>query len=343
MCLAVLAVLTGHAAAAEDRVEPPGAGESEALRGNVLVWADATFYTEPSTTAPSLHAGKLAAERKASPGAAVPMHVVSVTKDGFVEVEPASELDCASSRFETTEDLQRVRLFVRRADIAPVLVEPYTKTFPDGTRIALKPGVAVVPTASGKYVLGVRGGEVVVELPQAAVGHAYAPDHSKVVTAITDREYQLAPKTHVTLGDQGLVLTGPRSRAQSVERRGDSTLFSIQTRCIALDVIAPSRSVRAVDDDDSEDGTDGGSGIGVLELRDHDYIPPGTLLSTPGGRQIAVAAKPMFLVGPPHGKTACVERRVRIGGDGVSDADDDDRLRVCAPASKVFHDKLNRR
>jgi hypothetical protein len=339
LALVVVAGLGGRAFATE-RIEPSGAADTEQLRGNVLVWTDATLYTEPTDTATTLHAASLPAARKDSVGAVVPMHVVSIAK-GFVEVEPATELDCTWSRLQTSDDLARLRVFVKRTDLAPVLVTAFEKTFEDGSRIAMRPGVALVPTADGKFVVGVHGGgEVAVELPAAAVGHAYTPDKSKVTNTLTDREYVLAPKTAVAFGEGKTTLDG--HHAIGVQHHGATTLFSIVTRCVALDVIAPTKAVRAVDDD-TEAELEPSSGLGVLDLRDQDYIPAGTVLSTPSGHAIAAAAKPIYLMSAPHGKTACIDRRVRvgtIGSDALAPADGDDKIRVCAPSARVFHERV---
>lgn len=336
---AVLSSLSGVVYAAEPaadaRVDPAGASETEPLHGNVLVWADAALYTQASDTATAIHAASLRGARKDNAGAVVPMHVVSCTKDGFVEVEPVDDVDCGWSRLDTPDDLTHLHLFVKRADIAPVVVDRYAKTFDNGTRVALRPGVPVVPTTTGAYVLGVRGaGEIVVELPAASVGHAYTPDKSKA-PAIVDREYELAPKTSVMLGDRMMMIG---AHASAIEKRGDTTVFSIQTRCVALDVNAPSRAVHAIDEDDTS--LDSDSGLGVLDLRDRDYIPAGTPLSTPSGHAIAVAAKPIYLLVAPRGKLACVERRVRVSGDALEPQDGDDKLRLCAPAGRVLHEKV---
>jgi len=86
-----------------------------------------------------------------------------------------------------------------------------------------------------------------------------------------------------------------------------------------------------------------GGGTGVLALREHDYIPAGTPLATPSGRTIAAAGKPIYLSQPPHGKTACVDRHVTIdvdGGDALAPTESDDRVRVCAPAGRVIHERM---
>jgi hypothetical protein len=324
--------------AADERGEPAGASDGEVLRGNVLVWQDAAFYVEPSDAATTLHAASLAGVRKDSPGAVVPMHVVGTTRD-FVEVEAVAGDDCAWAHLATSDDLARLHLFVKRSALAPVLVEPYTHSYDNGSRIALRPGVALVPASGGKYLAALRGGTVAVELPATAVGHAYTPDKTKPVTTISDREYVVAAKTALALGETSLVLEG--QRATAIEPHGASTLLLFRARCVALDVLAPAKAVHAVDDDEASIAM--GGGAGVLALREHDYIPAGTPLATPGGRPIAAAAKPIYLAAPPRGKTACVDRHVTIevdGGDALAPTDGDDRVRVCAPAGRVVHERM---
>src|SRR5262249_4648096 len=120
------------------RVDPPGASDTEPLKGNVLVWSDATLYTEPSDTATAVHAAALEKARKDSAGEVVAMHVVSIQK-GFIEVEPAAELDCTWSRLQTTDDVAKLHVFVKRADLAPVVTAPVEKSFDNGSRFALRP------------------------------------------------------------------------------------------------------------------------------------------------------------------------------------------------------------
>jgi hypothetical protein len=341
LSLALVAMWSGTALAGRnERLQPAGATDTEVLKGNVLVWHDAALFTEPNESAPVVHAASLKGDRKDAVGDVVPMHVVSATKD-FVEVEPAAEMDCAWSRLQTTDDLARLRLFVRRADLAPAIVAPFEKSFPDGSRIALRPGVAVVPTSDGKFVVGMRNATVVIEIPTAALGHAYTPDVVKAPAVLVNREYELAAKTAASLGDHAVTLQG--LRAQSYEPHGVTSLLSIKTRCVALDVVAPTRAIKAIDNDDEEGTVGGSSGLGVLELRDHDYIAPGTPLSTASGRVVAAAAKPIYLMSSPHGKTACIERHVRVGvldGEALDPKDGDDRLRVCAPSGRVIHERV---
>ncbi len=190
----------------------------------------------------------LAAARKDSVGRVVVMRVVA-TKDAFVEVEPG-DVDCTASRVTTSDDIAKLHLFVKRADLAPVLAKAYAKTYADGTRVELKPGVPVVATASGAYAIALRGGVIAVELPGAVVAHAYAPDRAKATKTLSDREYEIGARATVTLGDKPLVLE--RRRASNVERRGDTTLALIESKCATLAVAVPTKSVRAIDDDGDE-------------------------------------------------------------------------------------------
>jgi hypothetical protein len=338
---ALLLVGTGRVHAG-DRIDPSAPSDTEQLRGSVLVWTDATLYTEPDDAATTLHAASVPAARKNHAGEVMPMHVVAVTKDGFVEVEPADDVECTWSRLETSDDIGRLRLFVKRADLAPVLVTPFEKVFENGTRIALRPGVPLAPTSGGKWVVGLRGGEVIVDLPPGTVGHAYTADKSKRPAAIADdREYSLAPNTAVKLGDRSFVL-GDR-RANAVERRGDTTLFVLKGRCVEVAVSVPSKAVRVIDEDEVTISSGSSSGVGVLEMRDHDYIPAGTQLATPSGHLVAAAAKPIYLTAAPHGKTACFERRIRveaIEGEALDPTDDDNKLKLCAPSGRVLHERV---
>src|SRR5207302_5699310 len=158
-----------------------------------------------------------------------------------------------------------------------------------------------------------------------------------------DREYEIAARAVATIGDKPVALA--RRRASGVERRGVTTIALFESRCATLAVAVPTNAVRAIDDDGESTIDMGASGTGVLGMRDQDYIAPGTVLSTPSGRAIAAAAKPIYLASAPHGKLACIERRVRVeasadGGGEVEDPRDaDDKLRLCAPASRVVHEK----
>ncbi len=308
-----------------------------AAADNVLVWHDAPLRTAPADDATALHVATLDGPRAERVGHVVPMHLVAMRGD-YAEVELAGDTGCTWTKLATNDDVGKLHLYVAKADLAPVLVKPFDKTFADGTRIALRPGVAVVPTTGGRYALSVHGKTLEVELPGASVGTQYVPDKAKPA-ALTVRDVVLADGAQPTLGGQVVALGGLRTAG--VDKHGDTALASLDERCVALTVSVAAKSLRTVDDED--DTIEGGSGLGVLDLRELDYVPALTPLSTPDGHQVAYAAKPIYLASTPHGKTACFDRRLRLeptlaGAPAI--ADTEDKLRLCAPTSKVVHERM---
>jgi len=310
----------------------------EPLSGNVLVWHDATFYTDANDGATTVHVAKLDAPRKDRVGHVVAMHVLS-TKGDFVEVEPIEGRDCTWSQLVTNDDLAKLRLFVRRGDLARVLTKPYNKTFADGSKLTLRPGTPVLPTDQSRYAVSLRGEIVYTEISASATGFSYTPDRSRV-TAVTMQEFTLAPKTTVKLGDQ--TLTPAHWRAVALEKHGAQTVFTVEDRCTSLQVTVPTTAVKEADEDDTSisfGSTSGGHGL--LELRDEAFIPPKTPLSVKG-HTVAFAAKPIYLPARTSTKNVCIERRLRLEADILPPSDDDvdASLRLCAPATLVAHERM---
>lgn len=334
-------LLLAASAASAQTIDPPGAADGEALRGSVLVWHDATLFAEPRDDARPLQLATLDAARKDRVGHAVALKVVAA-KGAFVEVELDGGQGCTASRVVVPDDLARVRLFVRRADLAPVLVKPYAQTFPDGTSLALGPGTPVVPTAGGTYVVALRGGAVEVDLPAASVGHAYvAPRAARTVLA--GESAAIAGGTKATLGDRALVLGA--GRGAPVERAGDSAIVAFEERCVEARVRLPARAVRDIDDDDTELDLGAASasdtGGSMMSLRGEFLLPRLTPLAV-GERTVAVAAKPIFLHAEPSGKHACIQRAIRIAST-LDVTPTDQKLRLCAPAARVARELTRRR
>jgi hypothetical protein len=315
------------------------ADEAEVLKGNVLVWHDAALYLEPADDAPLVHVGKLDATRAERVGHAVPMRVVAAKGD-FVEVELVDDAQCTWTRLASNDDITKLHFFVKRADLAPVLTKPFDKTFPDGTHIALRPGVALSPGADGKMFASVRGRAVEVDVPAASVGHAYTPERASA-PAIGAHDYVLAADAKPTLGDRAVAFDG--LHASKIEDKGDVTLMTFDDRCTSVSIAAAKKSVQTTDEE--QDAVGGGSGFGVFDLRGADYIPAATMLSTVHGRPFAASAKPIYLMDQPRTKTVCVDRRVRLEpmtawAPAIDSDDVDDRFRACAPTSKVVHERV---
>lgn len=322
------------AAADRTRLDPVGAPETDLLKGNVLVWHDAPLLVAPADTAQTVNLATLESRRDRL-GHVVPMRVLSV-KGAFVEVEPI-EAECTWSRIAVPDDLVKLKLWVRRADLAPVLAKPFAKSLPDGTGVTLRPGVPVLPTADGAAAVALGGDELVLEIPSASIGYSYVPDRSRAVN-VSPHEYAIDAKTPAMLGDQAIAI---HRRATGVERRGETAMIAFDDRCSTVQLAIPSKAVREIEDEDTSTGSSCTTGSN-LDLSGDEYLPKLTALSA-GGRQVAMAAKSIYLpLGRTPGKSVCVTRRLRLETSilppittGV-----DDSLRLCAPRAKVARDKV---
>jgi hypothetical protein len=327
-----LLLISSHAAAGT-KLDPPAAPDEGALRGNVLVWHDAMLYAEPAETAQALQLATFEGARKDHAGSVIAVKVVA-GKGAFVEVELTGQQDCTWSRVVVPTDLARVRMFVRRADLAPVLVKPFTKAFADGTSISLAVGTPLLATDAGTYVVSMRGDEVEVDVPAASVGFAYATAKSRTVN-IAGSTLAIVPGTQAKVGERTITLSA--TQGAPVERRGDSTLIGLDAGCVTARVLLPSKALQDADEtsgdlSSSDDGND------VVSLREEYFLPKLTLLSV-GKHQVAVAAKPIYLHSEPMGKNACIQRAIRIDSE-LAIKPTEDKLRLCAPATKVAREQL---
>lgn len=331
--LAYLLLLISSHAFASSKVDPMPAPEDVAVRGNVLVWNDAKLYAEPSEDARTLQLATFDVARKDRVGHVVALKVVA-GKGAFVEVELTGQRDCALSRVVVPDDLARVRMFVRRADLAPVVTKAFTKSFADGTSISIAPGTPVVATDAGTYVVSLRGDELEVDVPAASVGYAYSAGKSRSMI-MAGSTLAIAPATSAAIGERTMKLTA--WQGAPVERRGEQAVVALDGGCVSAHVIVPSKALVDADESTgdlsaSDDGND------VVSLRDELFLPKLTQL-TIGTRTVAIAAKPIYLHAEPMGKNACIQRTLRIESSLEVKATDE-RLRVCAPATKVLRERL---
>jgi hypothetical protein len=326
-------LLISSYATAGTKLDPPSAPDSDVLRGNVLVWHDAKFFGEPSDTAQSIQLATFDGARKDHVGDVVALKVIG-GKGPFVEVELTGQRDCNWSHVVVPDDLARVRMFVRRADLAPVVVKPVTKSFTDGTSISLAVGTPVLATDAGTYVISVHGDELEVDVPAASVGFAYTTAKSRT-TIIAGQTLAITPATQAKLGERTIALTA--AEGAPVERRGDSTLVALDGSCVVAHVLVATKALK--DSDESTGNLSASSeNSDVVSLRDECFLPKLTALSS-GKHQVALAAKPIYLHAEPMGKNACIQRAIRIDSD-LAIKRGEDKLRVCAPATKVAHDRM---
>jgi hypothetical protein len=318
MSIAIVMALAASAAA-----EPK-------LAGNVLVWIDAPLYPDAAATGPSIHLGALDHGRDRDVGYVVPMHVVGAQGD-VVEVEPTADLECAWWRVILPAQLANLHLFVKRGDLAPVVVKPFTASFKDGTRIALQPGVAVL----GGQV-SFLGGQVPVTVPDAKLGVAYAPHAIAAVPKPAKHTVLLDEKTDVTLGVETFAL-GPWV-AGAAERRGDRVLFPIETRCMTAVVSAPKDRVQRDVSLGGKSSTGPVSGGGVRGKGDRYYLPKGTALTSAAGDHVVATLAAELDVKQPSGARACGDVVVAFNEPIVdaphpNEASRPDRtLQLCGPA-----------
>jgi hypothetical protein len=332
--------------------EPTGAPAKSKLAGNVLVWIDAKLYVAPKDTAKSIQLANLDA-RKDRAGHAIPMHVVG-TKGDFVEIEsPArdaglnSVMDCAWFGLETPMDMEHWRLFVKRADLAPVIAKKHSASFADGSKLELRPGVPVIPLADGRWLVDLRQAWVPVTLPADVVGYAYPPLSTERKEATFERRFQLHARTF-DLADARVKLRGMFNLlAEQIEQKGDRVAFPFDSACATASVIVDAASVRPYE---SKANGSGGGGMGSIGLgtagAERWYLPVGTTLVAEGGTASVKVRYPLTVTKPAKtDKTVCVDRGPFVASRYVfaptlERFDISTRaLKMCAPVRAVKHDK----
>jgi hypothetical protein len=279
----------------------PAAAEPAALKGNVLVWADAPLYPDAYENGPSVRVGTLDQGREKDVGYVVPMRVVS-TKDDFVEVEPTPDVECAWWRVVKPEGLDSLRLYVKRGDLAPVLIKPFKASHKDGSSVSLQIGVAV---ASGKVAF--NRGVVPVAIPDASLGLAYAPHKIAAVTKPGKQKFLLDEATEVKLGPATFPL-GPWV-AGAATRRGDRMLVTIAARCMSAVISAPKARVHAgvainqalaTEPTPSRASVSGGA--------ERYYLPAGTKLTSERGEHVVgTLVADRDIIKPKAGARACAD------------------------------------
>jgi hypothetical protein len=213
------------------------AASAHAETGNVLVWADATLYPDPNASGASVRIATLDLGREKDVGYVFPMKVVG-EKGEYLEVEPTADVECAWWRMVKPDGLDTMRLFVKRADLAPVLVKPFKATHKDGTSIALQVGV---PVLADKVAF--NRGVVPIVIPAASLGVAYAPHKIMAVAKPGKKKFLLDEATEVTLGAATFPL-GPWVAAAAKPKK-QRMLVSIAARCMTAVVSAPKDRVHA--------------------------------------------------------------------------------------------------
>lgn len=326
-CLAVICCVP-LGAHADDGLDIPGLDATD-LRGEALIWEDATIYLEPWESGSTVRFSTLGRRRDVV-GQAMPVRIVDSTLKNFVEIAPIGRADCSWRRLDVDDRLEGLRMFVRREDLAPVLVKPYAMQWSDGTRIKLAVGMPVAPTAAGDYMVALRNDKVRFAIPHSSVGYVYKsgkvidPEHPKGRVARIDR-------VSVKLGDSDFHVRsnwyGPMP-----EKRTDVALVKLATRCAELTVQAPSTALRLMEVPRPYRPSPRAPSV-MAGWR----IPAGTPLSTVSGREVAVAGKDITVSIPSPGpEQVCFDAKVAMAREDESYGTLNRTVKLCASGSAIL-------
>jgi hypothetical protein len=312
-----------------------GTAVAQPLEREVLVWQDARLLVGPNDKAEVVALAALAKPRARSVGMVVQMHVVAESGD-FVEVTPASSTCDLWGSLVVDRRLDRLRLFVRRADLAPVVSRRWSQTFDDGTSLALVPGEPIGEReANGRTVaLSLDGGsapvELTVNIPDDSVGRSFTPTADARPDSYDEPvRWTVATRT-ITLAGRALAFDHALPLLTKVTYRGDRALLPYDLGCEELVASVPRSQIRAY----KPDAPGGLMGSLHGDHRDLSHasavLPAGTPLATPAGHTVAIVWED-FEVTPGGGSQICVDFQIRV--ERRHDAPPPTTLSLCAPSS----------
>ncbi len=316
-----------------------------ALKGDVLVWDDATFYAEPSDDAATMKLARLDhSSKEAIVGHVIAMHVVGRHGE-YVEVEPVADGQCTGTALEAYM-IGHLRIFVKEDALAAVVVKRWTARFDDGSRVTLGVGEPVVSVGDDGVAFAVDGVVLHASVLAASIGTSYpaitpsAPPSDARFDLRAGAQGTIAGQTYIAHGTHVVQL----ARAIDHPRKGQSR-FPIQLRCGEIDAVFPDEAVEAY-----EPLADAlvGDGIGVGRVMDDDryLLPKGTLLSTPAGRHAGVADEDIDVKRPAAGDTkACFDADLSLTHDFTAPTEGEESITgatitLCAPAANVKHEHV---
>ena len=324
----VLLLALSRVAFADEDLDVPGRDSTE-LAGDAMIWEDAAIHIEPWEGGVMARFSSLGGRRD-NVGRAIPVKIISAAMRDFVEIQFVQPDTCAYRRATVDGRVTGMRMLVKRADLAPVLVKPFAVTHPNGTSARVQPGVPVMPTPGGSYVISAHGDLVRLPIPHGSVGFTYPRtrvEDPKFPTGVT---WKLENTNTVKLGDTDITVRHTW-RAPKPVKRGAMSNLKWAARCIELVVAAPTKHVAGF----KELGWGGGSGVGYGAGPTQHTIPRGTPLSTPGGHEVGIAAVEIPVYQPANGM-ACFDAHVTMFRlDEVTKPRTDRTYRLCADVKLV--------
>jgi hypothetical protein len=323
--LFAIVLLVPATAHADDELDVPGLDAAD-LRGDALAWEDATFYFEPWETGANIRFASFGRGRREEVGRAVPVRIVDSTMRTFVEVELPDRADCTWRKLDADKRIDGLRVYVKREDLAPVLVKPYAAQYSDGTKVKLGIGAPVMPTTSGDYSVAAKSDKFRLSIPHSSVGYLYKPGRIIEPELPAGKVVRIDRNANARLGDESFSIRSTWLAA-APDKKTDVALVRWNTRCLDMTVQVPATSLRPTDVPRPTTPTPP-----ALPPSTGWRIPTGAPLSTAGGREVAVASAPIA-VGTPAGDTACFEARFALLREDEVTYPQNRTIRLCAPVT----------
>lgn len=320
-------LLATSTAVADDELDVPGLDSSD-LRGDAMIWEDAPIYLEPSESSVSFRFNQFT--RKLDVGRAVSVRIVDSSLKNFVEIAATNRGDCTWRKLEVDNRLEGLRMFVRREDLAPVLVKPYETKWSDGTRMKLGIGIPVTPTTTGDYAVSLKKDKIRLSIPHASVGYVYKAGKIADPEPGKDKLALLPMGTNVKFGDDGFQVRSTWY-VLAPDKKTDNALVTLRARCVDAIVEAPITNIRVVAPQPMRT-TPPPPPAPVTGWK----IPAGTPLMTPSGREVAVAGLDISVQMPaPAPEQVCFDARFNLRREDELYQDQSRTLRLCATGSAV--------
>ena len=325
--LALTAASLGPATAfGDDEFDIPGLDAPD-LRGDALVWEDATFHLEPwDTGAAGVRFASFGRGRREEVGRAMPVRIVDSTRRTFIEVEVPNRADCTWRRLGADPRIDALRLFVRRDDLAPALIKPFVAQYGDGTKIKIGIGAPVMPTTNGDYLVAVKADKLRLAIPHGSVGYVYKAGKITEPDLPAGKLVRIDRNATAKVGDETFAIRSSWI-APAPDKKTDVALVRWTTRCLDMVVSVPANTLRATEPPRATSTPTPppvvGSGV---------RIPPGAPLASIGGRELAVASAPIAVTAPSAG-TACFDARFALFREDEMYMTQNRTIRLCASTS----------
>ena len=310
----------------DDEFDVPGLEASD-LRGDALVWEDATFHLEPwDTGSAGVRFASFPHGRREEVGRAVPVRIVDSTRRTFVEILIPDRADCTWRRLGADNRIDGLHLFVRREDLAPALIKPFAAQFSDGTKIKIGIGAPVTPTTNGDYFVSAKADKFRLPIPHGSVGYVYKAGKIVEPDLASGKLVRVDRNANARFGDETFTIHS-NWIAATPDKKTDVALVHWNTRCLDMVVSVPSNTLRP-----TEAPRPSPKPPGMPTVSSGWRIPAGVPLATAGGREIAVSSSAIS-VAAPNGATSCFDARFVLLREDETYLTQSRTIHLCAASS----------